>query len=93
MPHPVFVFHVINPTPYIALRGRKPFRACISLGRQNCVEAYSKLSEALHEGGIDGFLLETMNYWDEALIALEGLELFLRKVMIEIKYFIKFNIS
>ena len=52
----------------------------ISLGRQNCVEAYSKLAEALHEGGIDGFLLETMNYWDEALIALEGLELFLRKV-------------
>ena len=56
----------------------------VSLGRQNCVEAYSKLAEALHEGGIDGFLLETMNYWDEALIALEGLELFLRKVMVEI---------
>lgn len=51
-----------------------------SHGRQNCVEAYSKLAEALHEGGIDGFLLETMNYWDEALIALEGLELFLRKL-------------
>ena len=34
----------------------------------------------MFEGGIDGFLLETMNYWDEALMALEGVELFFRKV-------------
>ena len=50
-------------------------------GRQNCVEAYSKVAEALYEGGIDGFLLETMNYWDEALMALEGVEEFFRKVI------------
>ena len=50
------------------------------LGRQNCVDAYDKIAEALYEGGIDGFLLETMNNWDEALMALEGVELFMKKV-------------
>ena len=55
-------------------------KAFLISGRQNCVDAYSKIAEALFQGGIDGFLLETMNYWDEALMALEGVELFFRKV-------------
>ena len=54
----------------------------IHLGRQNCVEAYAAIAEALYQGGIDGFLLETMNYWDEALMALQGVEKFIKKVRI-----------
>ena len=66
---------------YQRKRNQKAFRQDISFsGRQNCVDAYSKIAEALFQGGIDGFLLETMNYWDEALMALEGVELFFRKV-------------
>ena len=43
---------------------------------------YAAIAEALYQGGIDGFLLETMNYWDEALMALQGVEKFIKKVRI-----------
>ena len=49
-------------------------------GKKFCVEVYLKIAEALYEGGIDGFLLETMNYWEEAEIALEAIEQFQKKV-------------
>ena len=48
-------------------------------GKKFCVEAYAKIAEALYEGGIDGFLLETMNNWEEAEIALEAVKQFHKK--------------
>ena len=46
------------------------------LGKQFCTETYSKLAKALYDGGVDGYQLETMNNWEEAEAALEGIKLF-----------------
>ena len=44
-------------------------------GSKFCIAFYQKLASALHEGGVDGFLLESMNCWDEAYFALEGVKI------------------
>ena len=49
-------------------------------GTQFCVETYEKLCHALYEGGVDGFLIETMNCWEEAYLALEGVRNFKDKL-------------
>ena len=51
------------------------------LGKLFCIETYTKLAKALCDGGADGFLLESMNCWEEAEIALEGVKEF-KKVCI-----------
>ena len=43
-------------------------------GSSFCTDFYSKLSSALHDGGVDGFIIETMNSWEEAHFALEGVK-------------------
>ena len=48
-------------------------------GRQFCVDTYAKLAQALFNGGVDGFLLESMNTWEEAELALEGVKCFKQK--------------
>ena len=42
-------------------------------GQTYCIEFYEKLSSSLYKGGVDGFIVETMNCWDEAFFALEGI--------------------
>ena len=42
-------------------------------GASFCIDSYTKISNALYEGGIDGFIIETMNSWEEAFYALEGI--------------------
>ena len=49
-------------------------------GTQFCVNSYEKLSQALYDGGVDGFLIETMNCWEEAHLALEGVRNFKDKL-------------
>ena len=41
-------------------------------GTEFCVNFYEMLAQALLDGGVDGFLIETMNCWEEAYLALEG---------------------
>ena len=43
-------------------------------GSSFCTDFYSKVSNALYDGGVDGFIIETMNSWEEACFALEGLK-------------------
>ena len=50
-------------------------------GPDYCTTFYKNLSNALYEGGVDGFLLESLNCWEEAHFALEGV-----KAMKMVKY-------
>ena len=43
-------------------------------GEKFCVDTYEKLSLALYKGGVDGFILESLNCWEEAYLALEGVK-------------------
>ena len=45
-------------------------------GHQFCIDTYSKLTKALYDGGVDAFLLETMNNWQETELGLEGIKKF-----------------
>ena len=45
---------------------------CQCSGSSFCITTYQKLARALYDGGVDGFLLETLNCWEEAFLALEG---------------------
>ena len=44
------------------------------IGSEYCISMYGKLANALYEGGVDGFLLESLNCWNEAYFALEGVK-------------------
>ena len=46
----------------------------IFIGSEYCISMYGKLANALYEGGVDGFLLESLNCWNEAYLALEGVK-------------------
>ena len=46
----------------------------ILIGSTFCVDTYQKLAKALFDGGVDGFLLESLNCWDEVYYALEGVK-------------------
>ena len=59
--------------------------AFLVLGKQFCIETYCKLAKALYDGGVEGYQLETMNNWEEAVTALEGIKLF-KQVGIGINY-------
>ena len=45
-------------------------------GDQFCIDTYYKLTKALYDGGVDAFLLETMNNWKETELGLEGIKKF-----------------
>ena len=47
-------------------------------GVQFCIDTYAKLAKALVDGGVDGLLLESINNWEEAKVALEGVKQFKR---------------
>jgi S-methylmethionine-dependent homocysteine/selenocysteine methylase len=49
-------------------------------GSSFCIDFYEKLSWSLYKGGVDGFLIETMNSWDEAYLALEGVKRTIQKI-------------
>ena len=36
---------------------------------------YGLIANALYDGGVDGFLLESLNCWNEAYFALEGVKI------------------
>ena len=43
-------------------------------GSNFCVNTYENIALSLLEGGVDGFLVETMNCWKETYLALEGVK-------------------
>ena len=55
-----------------------PNRCFKFTGKKFCVDTYDKLSLALYEGGVDGFILESLNCWEEAYLALEGVKLMIK---------------
>ena len=54
-------------------------------GSSFCIDFYEKLSLALYNGGIDGYIVETMNTWEEAFFALEGINKTIAKLPIGTK--------
>mgnify|MGYP005846742505 CR=1 FL=1 len=46
-----------------------------NLSREEAVEAFAEQARALRDGGVDGFLVETMSDLEEALAACEGVRL------------------
>ena len=52
-------------------------------GETYCISFYEKLSWALYDGGVDGFIVETMNCWKEASLALEGIKRTKKKASIK----------
>ena len=51
------------------------FSFSIFIGSEYCISMYGKIANALYEGGVDGFLLESLNCWNEAYFALEGVKI------------------
>ena len=49
-------------------------------GEQFCIDIYAQLAKALYDGGVDGLLLESINNWEEAKVALDGVKHF-KKVL------------
>ena len=64
-----------------SINSESPLKSPFHKGPDYCRRIYEELANALYAGGVDGFLLESLNCWEEAYFALEGV-----KAMKMVKY-------
>ena len=69
-----FLYLFLYPHLVLKYYFRLSLQSLLNKGQDYCKRIYEELSKALYEGGVDGFLLESLNCWEEAYFALEGVK-------------------